>query len=701
MKVRFLMRSLSAALLLCSLFTGCAEKEQEGALTLYYPQVTNIGPSMSFISDAPSYHGPKPSAFAITRVALDGTSIETSSFSINENSGSITLSDTEGLKVGSYAVSVSCMADGRRYDFADVFLVKMLPISPEKIEASESLLVIPFAELKTSDRTVSIILTGESVSIQSYALIQEEGKEYFKVSKDGIISVNDAFKGEFMPGIYPLSLKVVSYAGEAVYEDFVTISLTSEALSLSYPSANGKVETGLAFESGVPAVKASPEGLAYALKAVSPETDKITVDASTGVIRVAEGNGFEIGSSYVVDVTVTNEYGSVDFASVLTLTTVAFINPIDPASFSYDAAEAIQGGAFSIAPKAGLVGDEISFAFDSVPAELDGKVVISAADGTVSAAKGNTIPAGNYEIRVKVSNVKSSATAILKLNVIENPYFFSYIWYGNNIGLPNDGTYANQFRVTTLDEVKALDLVPQTDAKEGVTLEWSVTNMVSANGTIDSATGKLSMTGFKSNNLGLALVTAVAGKGTAGETSVTVPVFFSYLQLVNGKLPITYTPFVIQANPRKGVRSAAPVAFGIDNPSDFYLDYRRTFSYYNIAGPETHVTGQLAAANTGTFIYAMWKNYYTQLGKAVNAGEKNPVSYYRNSSNLAQALLYIDAADKSVVVNANKWIDSDGVCANGAFQGQITYVTNGDGSDNNVSGGSQIFPIWIWFDEKF
>lgn len=699
MKVRSLLRASVAVLLMLGLFGGCAQKEQEGGLTLYYPQVTNIGPSMSFISDAPSYHGPKPSAFAITRVALDGTSIETSSFSINENSGSITLSDTEGLNVGSYAVSVSCMADGRRYDFADVFLVKMLPISPEKIEASESMLVIPFDELASTDKTVSVILTGESVTIQSYALIQEEGKEYFKVSKDGVISINDSFKGEFMPGIYPLSLKVSSYAGEAIYEDFVTINLTSEALRLTYPSPSGKVETGLAFESGVPSVKASPEGLAYALKAVSPETDKITVDASTGVIRVAEGNGFEIGSSYVVDVTVTNEYGSVDFASVLTLTTVAFINPIDPASFSYDTAEVIQGGAFSIAPKAGLVGDEISFAFDSVPAELEGKVVISAADGTISAAKGNTIPSGDYEIVVKVSNVKSSATATLKLNVIENPYFFSYIWYGNNIGLPNDGTYANQFRVTTLDEVKALELVPQTDAKEGVTLEWSMKGLQNGGGTIDSTTGKLSMTGFKANNLGLVLVTAVAGKGTSGETSVTVPVFFSFLQPVNDKLPITYTPFVIQANPKKGVRSAAPVAVGIDNPSNMLLDYRRTFNYYNIAGPDSHVSGQLDKSLTGTFIYSMWKNYFSQKGAAVNAGSKDPVSYYSNSTNLNQALLYIDASDKTVVVNTNKWVDGDGVSANGALSGQVTYVTDGDVA--NINTATQIFPIWIWFDEKF
>lgn len=52
-----------------------------------------------------------------------------------------------------------------------------------------------------------------------------------------------------------------------------------------------------------------------------------------------------------------------------------------------------------------------------------------------------------------------------------------------------------------------------------------------------------------------------------------------------------------------------------------------------------------------------------------------------------------------VVVNANKWIDTNGVAANGAFFGQITFVTNG--IEGGINNGEKIFPIWIWFDEKF
>ncbi len=138
---------------------------------------------------------------------------------------------------------------------------------------------------------------------------------------------------------------------------------------------------------------------------------------------------------------------------------------------------------------------------------------------------------------------------------------------------------------------------------------------------------------------------------------------------------------------------------GIDDASKMLLDYRRTFSYYNINGPESHISDLLNTTATNTFIYKMWATYFGAKGAAVNAGSKDPVSYYSNQANLNQALLYIDAADKSLVVNPNKWMDADGVYANGAFIGQVTYVL--DGNQANINTGTQFFPLWVWFDEKF
>ena len=75
----------------------------------------------------------------------------------------------------------------------------------------------------------------------------------------------------------------------------------------------------------------------------------------------------------------------------------------------------------------------------------------------------------------------------------------------------------------------------------------------------------------------------------------------------------------------------------------------------------------------------------------MGTGSKDPISYYVNTARLGSALAYVEPA--------TKWIDSNNVAANGAFIAQMTFVT--DGNSGGINSGSQIFPIWIWFDEKF
>ncbi len=87
------------------------------------------------------------------------------------------------------------------------------------------------------------------------------------------------------------------------------------------------------------------------------------------------------------------------------------------------------------------------------------------------------------------------------------------------------------------------------------------------------------------------------------------------------------------------------------------MDYRRTFNYYNFAGP--HTDGQPATA--GSFMNTVWTSYYTSIGSSeVKTGSKDPVSYYSNASRLSSALCYVDPVTKSLVVNPNKWVDANG-----------------------------------------
>ncbi len=76
----------------------------------------------------------------------------------------------------------------------------------------------------------------------------------------------------------------------------------------------------------------------------------------------------------------------------------------------------------------------------------------------------------------------------------------------------------------------------------------------------------------------------------------------------DSNVQLEYTPFVFQVNPARGGESIAPsLGAGIDK-STFRLDYRRDFFYYNIAGPDSHISGALAQ-KVDNFLSEMWNSY--------------------------------------------------------------------------------------------
>ena len=704
MKSLFRNVCFAALTALCAVVLAACEDDdtKSGDLQLFYPTVVDIGPSMNFVSGTPTYYGPAPSNFSIAGITLDDKAFTSECFSIGADTGMVSISNTDALDPGTYKLTIACQAGGGAYRFENIFVVRMVSATPDAIEVSEPTLVIPYAELETTEASVTVAPVGESVSILNYSLVQAEGFEYFTISKDGVVTYNAEFTGEVMPGSYPLPVKIETYAGSATYENLLTARITSEPLEVRYPSASGRMEYNMAFQGSTPSLKGSPDEVVWAIKQVIPAegtdpTDKIKIDPATGVVSVDAGSELPIDASYTLDLTVKNSFGSTDFDGAYTLSVIEFIAPIESDKFGYEDAVAIQGGEFKVSKKAGFVGDEVTFSLGDVPAGVQGQISIDPMTGDVSAAKGHSIPMGTYDIPVKASNLKGEAETTFKLTVNENPYYFTTITYGNNLGLTPFENYANQFYFAAAADFT--ELTPTTDAKPGTKLSWSIKIKHQCSGTlIDSETGAITPKGFKSGNGGLVLVTATAGEGEVGETSITVPVFFSFHVPVSG-VTVRYKPFVMQVNPRRGGTSVVPEITGVPNLSSFLLDYRRTFNYYNIGGPASHKDGT-PAASTDTFLYQMWKAYYNSIGSAtVGTGSKDPISYYVNTARLGSALAYVEPATKSVVVNANKWIDSNNVAANGAFIAQMTFVT--DGNSGGINSGSQIFPIWIWFDEKF
>lgn len=725
-KKHFLWSLLSVACAALLLFPlgACSDDDTDGGgLQLYYSDVIDIGPSMNYVSGAPSYYGATPSEFRISRLTLDGAEIVSDSFAVNAASGVITISNTDDLDPGTYRLSIGCMAGGAWYDFPDIFTAHMLPAVPAEVEVSAEVLEIPYEEVKSSDRTVTVTPVGETVSVIGYALLQEEGKEYFAISSDGVISVNTSYKEDIEPGVYPLDVKLSTYAGEALFADLVTVKVTSPALELTYTPASGRMEYNMGFTSAAPVMKGSPEQVSYAVKSVEPETDRIAIDPETGVISVEKDADLPEGARYAVEVTVENLYGSTDFAEAFVLEVIGYIAPIEEETFSYAAVEAIQGTGFTAEKAQGFVGDEVLFSLGELPAALQGQIAIDAQTGTVTAADGNNIPLGDYDIPVRVVNAKGEAETVLKLSIIENPYYFTYISYGNNLDLPALEN-ASQFWCKTEKEYKALNLVPTTDAKPGTEIEWSLRVVYRESeadakykggigSTIDPATGVITPDGFKyndsKNKCALLYVTATAGKGTVGETTVSVPVFFLFAA---EDIPMHYAPFVFRVNPVSGGKSVAPVISADIDPALFTVDFRRDFQFFNLNGSESQADG--FPADAGSFMNYMWTFYNGQEGVGTNTigtGAKGCVSAYENQAwrnkNLALALMYVDPQTKSIVVNPNKWIDADGKGANGVLIGEMTYLTNQNWSDytkatnNAISSGTIMTPAMIWFDEKF
>ena len=709
MKSKFqrLTKGLFAALMVVGISlcgTSCTDSEttDSSKFTIHYAGITDIGPSMNFTLSGPTYLGSAPSDFAITRVTLNGEDYQTDCFQIeNASTGSIKIENTANLPVGTYRISISCVSGGDVYDFPDAITINMLAPVPDGISVSPEVVTVDLADI-FGDEAAAQVKTEESshVHISKYAIIQEEGKEYFAISSTGKITVNSKYTGEILPGKYVLNLKLTTGAGEGIYENAVTFNITSSPLQLLYTPNSVKVETGQGYTSAEPFMKGSTEGLTYALKSVTPATDAISIDAQTGVISLAENNSLAIGDKYDIAVTVTNQYGTADFDNVFTMNIVAYINPIT--KLAYDDQEAIQATAFEFAPT-DVDGDELTYTLENLDAALDGQLTIDPTTGKVSAKKGNSIPVGNYNVTVKAANGKSEQTATIKLNITKNPYYFTYIHWGNNLGLTPAKNYASQYRLTKKGQIARFTIpVAESDLPEGQEVTWKIEKNsigtkpdIDANGTITLKDKEDGTSWWVANKVFYILVSATTGKGTNAETVVKVPVFIHCSAAV-ASVTVEYTPFVFQVNPKTGGSSVAPTITGVD-ASMLKFDYRRNFQYYNINGPAEHKDGQPSVA--GSFMNTVWGVYWSALNKTNNTGARGPMSYIDNT-NYSLPLGYVNQDDNNrVKINPNKWMDENGY-ANGIMIGQMTFATDGNNASVGPS-GNQMFPIAIWLDEKF
>lgn len=710
MKYKLRIRLIAAFVTVVGALLSCSEDPTE-PFQLYYADVVDMGQSMSFSTAQPSSVGGTASDYRIYAVTQNDQPVDfQESFSVDPALGVVTITRTEDLQVGIYKISISCVVNGSTYSFKDVLSVEILPSVPSEIEVVPAVVDIDYGAVpgeKPDSAVVRII--SSSCSVQTYALEQEKGKEYFAISNRGVIRRNAQFEGDIPPGVYPLSVKLTTKAGQRIYEEAVTFNITSAPLELTYTPNAGKMEVNNLFQSAIPVLKGSADELVYSIKGVEPTTSEIAIDAHTGQLSVAADNGLPVGTTYTISVHAENKYGAKDFDDIYTLTVIDFITPIS--EFSYPAASKIESSAWSVSPDASFKGDQVTFSFVDLPEALNGKLTLSSTTGAISTEKGNTIAVGTYAVKVKAENVKNSVEAVFDLTIEANPNRFTKIVYGNNLGLDPE-THANQFCFMSADEQRAYGpLVPTTDIPAGKDVKWSIDgNYLGTVGStikIDSQTGAVTVSYYKNNatesSILFFVVRATVGEGTDAEFSKTVPVFICYPLTFDGVV-LKYKPFVFQVNPATGGTSDAPIFENLGGDEKIVSLYRRSFRFFNMNGPSSHgdyLTGKQPSDNG--LLNTLWRKYYEAIGKQLNTGAENPLVYQNNTMNPSVALGYVDL-DNRVRINPNMWVDGDGNYANGFFLGQIVYLkytTTEPALNDTRNSTNKTFPIIIWFDTNF
>lgn len=717
---------LLTIILLGHLAGSCSDTEttDSSGFTLHYHGVTDIGPSMTYDSKAPSYKGEAPYDFAVTNVTLNGEACSKESFTIDEATGVLHIKNTENLATGLYSVSISCYSNGSYYEFKDAIKVNMLLPVPDGITVTPEEVLIKMDDPKWVDSSAQVTTEeGAHVSIIGYAIAEDESKEYleyFNVSTTGKITINSIHQDKIVPGEkYTLGLKLTTKAGEHLYPDAVTFNVISKPLNLLYTPNSVKIELAASHESQIPSIQGSKEEMRYAIKAVTPSTNQFKIDETTGKISIAVGNTLEVNTTYTVEVTASNQHGSTDFKDAYTVLIVPFITEIDPNTFKYSSTEIYEASEYTKQHDEGLIGDEVLFDFtednsEVIKEQIDKKrISIDRQTGAISISKSNTLTPNEepYEIRVKAYNDKGTATTAFALTIKANPNRFTFLRYGNNIDLTPEENYASQFEAANKAALTSLKLTPKTDLN-GREAKWEIiVKDIIAGGksvgvlkgtTIDANTGEITFDGFITGALtvGMVVVKATVGTGDLAY-SRTTPVFIRCNNTKNNVF-IDYKPFALQINSKKGGRSAAPKDVISPDDNMFILDYRKDFNFFSI--DTENELGDLTTTQ-GSLLREVWAASYKLLGVDVNYVAKKPMSYYDtssgfiNSNNLTKLLGYIDPADRSIVVNPEMWKSAAGQYANGVLLGRISYITNGN--LNELNDGPVFYPVAIWFDENF
>ena len=727
---------------------------------LFYPDITDIGPSTNMNLD-PTYHGPKPSDFKVYQVKFEGSPIQTTSFLIEAETGRLNVVDTGELAVGVYAISISCVSSGVLYEFPDLIKVNMMKPVPDGVTVEPDLIELLMTQVNNVDSdeqlpTAQVTTDGNHISIKSYRIanVWRDGKKmedwsgFFSINEEtGLVSI---LKNQnFAAGTYVFDLKLITKvvsmeSQEGLFAGALAVDIVSPPVELAYNPEIKRVEEGTGYVSLAPVCVASMKDLVFSLKSIYPENVPLTINPATGALTLAEDNTLKSGDKVQISVRVTNAYGTKDFDQVTGIEIVDYIHPIT--RLSYNDSTVWHATGYTIKPVE-VDGDDVKFSFAELPEALS-ELVINELTGAISIEKGNKLPKGEYSIKVKVSNDKGEMTDEISFKIIDNPYFFTKVSWGNNLNLTPVADYASQHRVSLSEDT----LIPVAQEGSDVTEEgWKNISFEMIDGSlrlnkdavIDASTGEITVLpsyiagkGIAFKRAHVAIIKVTVGAGTSGETTRKVPVFFDFnaprVDSGNANAPvytIEFTPFVYQCNPKKGGTFVAPTVKDESGNPISSEDYQKmsmtilgvgTPYFWNLEGPASHIDGKPDVE--GGFLYQLWTQYYEDVkaGKAPAYANVNPIYSYQTNKEASKEMwatarigylqnIQLDAISPQdhmkMYIAPEKWVDADGAYADGVFTAQVRVgykdKTGAEIAAKDAKAPYQMYPFFIWFDTEF
>lgn len=685
------------------------------------------------------FRGVDDEEFGVIQNGADGSS--TTFFEISDE-GVVSMVKGDGWALGTYMLDVKVNTESYGSEDEEGLISDALTVN---VTAAE--IVINYNAPKylapNLERTYNPTVEGPEEGgpqVEGYTIsgITLDGADFtdidgiFSIDEDGVVTA-DALGKTITAGDYAVSVSY-TYVGQTLEATDVlviecrpgmpeTIYVSPSTTSIELPNLqSGSQVTLTSFSIMCEGESADITG--YEIRNVSLDGGNapdglLSIDASTGEITIVKGDSWAVGE-YTVDIKVNTEsfgkesqHGIVEDALT--------INVVEEMVFNYDDAESSHKFAtgWSVRPTTTLTG--AVYSWTDASAAYTEYLDIDPSTGIISAEKGNQLALDSYSVGVTATIAGAEpVTATYQLQVTDNPYYFTYFSYGNNLGLSEEETDGvSQFRVTNGSDLAALKPVISEDLTDhDQTVDWafSVSRINALNGiSVNKSTGALTFTsnGYSANAMGVAFVTATTtDPEDAGNTwSVTVPFFVDCSAAKDG-VTVQYTPFALRINPSwtEPVRSNAPSVTGGD-ASSLFLDFRRSFNYRNLEGVKADGTPfESGALNNNTvtpdFLVSLWDAYKAATNNSENYGSKRPVSFYESNNNqksaehLSASPCYVDGTDGSdkfsVVINPWLWT-CDGGLADGVFYGQMTFSTD----LSNINNGSQIFPFAIWFDKDF